>query len=51
MANYDKDLKAIFGIIAVGIALWMIFGGIMRCAGFKGGDIINNAPMEYRHSD
>ena len=48
--NENDGWQAFWGMIAVGIVIWLILGGIMRCAGIKGGDHINNAPWEPRHT-
>ena len=50
MENEDKNTNSIFWVIIVGIVIWMLVGGILRCAGIKGGDMLNS-PVEYRHTD
>lgn len=48
--NNESGWKAFWGMMAIGIVIWFIFGCILRCAGFKGGDHINDAPWEPRHT-
>ena len=50
MKDKEDNTNTVFWVIIVGIVIWMLMGGILRCAGIKSGDMLNS-PVEYRHTD
>ena len=46
----DNGWEAFAMVTLIGIIIWVVLGGIMRCAGVKGNGGVDDSPWSPRHT-